>query len=107
MNAIKKYEKLTMIIIKDWDPIFTTLSTAELAEKLTKSEFILIWDELISKYLIQRARPYKPDSIDQYILSQPKEIQEKIKIRKQQMYDRTWAVWESVEQVQKWVKENT
>ena len=96
-----------MVMIKDWDPIFTTLTTEELAARLQKSDFVLIGDELLNKFTILRARPYKPDDMEQFVLSQPKDIQEKIKMRKQQMYDRTWAVWETVEQVQKRVNENT
>jgi hypothetical protein len=41
--------------------------------------------------------------MENFILSQPKELQQKIKDREKQMYDRVGKRFESIEQIQKFL----
>lgn len=71
-NSIKQYEQLTMIYLKDWDALRTTLSLDEIAKKLNQSEFLVIDWVGFSRYEVKTFKVYKPDDIEQYCLSQEK-----------------------------------
>lgn len=100
MNEIKKYEKLTMIILKDWETILAPISIDAMEEILAKKEFIRIGDDIFHKYDVKRVKPYIVDDIDNFILSQSKQVQEAIKARMAQMMERTGRKRTTVEEIQ-------
>jgi fumarylacetoacetate (FAA) hydrolase family protein len=89
MGEIKKYEKLTMIILKDGETILTPMTVDEMEAIIAKREFIRVGDDIFHKYDIKRVKPYIVDGIDNFILSQDKDMQEKIRSRMAQMFERT------------------
>lgn len=89
MGEIKKYEKLTMIILKDGETILTPMTVDEMEAIIAKREFIRVGDDIFHKYDIKRVKPYIVDDIDNFILSQSKDMQEEIRSRMAQMFERT------------------
>jgi hypothetical protein len=66
-------------------------------------DFIQIDGVIFNKYELKKAYERKADSIEQFILSQPKELQQKIRDRAKQMYDRVGRRFETIEQVQSFI----
>jgi len=58
MGEIKKYEKLTMIILKDGETILTPMTVDEMEAIIAKREFIRVGDDIFHKYDIKRVKPY-------------------------------------------------
>lgn len=103
MNAIKKYEKLSVILLKDWDSLFTTMSVWEIAERLNKVDFLVVDWVGFGKYEVKKFFEYNPSEIDCYILSFDKKTQEIIRTREKEKFEKTWKKLESIEEVKNYL----
>lgn len=84
MDEIKEYKQLTTIQLFEWE-INTNLSMIEMMKILEDdTKFICIWNEIIAKNQIKRCFIRKIDTIENYILSQPKDVQEYLKAKKKE-----------------------
>ena len=87
-TQIKEYKELTIVQTFD-DNLFTPLSLEDLQRLLTDdSKFIRIGNELINKNQIKRIYVSQIDSIENFILSQTKDIQDKLRAREKQKQQR-------------------
>lgn len=77
-TAIKKYEKLTMIYLKDGDALRTTLSPEQVSQELNSKEFLVIDGVGFNRYEVKTFREYEPSDIEQYILSQDKLVRDRM-----------------------------
>ena len=103
-TEIKEYKQLLTIELKDWTILNTDKTLDELDKFLQQSkDFIQIDWVIFNKYELKKAYERKADSVEQFILSQPKDIQQKIRDRAKQMYDRVWKRFETIEQVQTFI----
>lgn len=103
MNEIKKYEKLTVILLKDWDSLFTTMGVNEISERLNKSDFLVVDWVGFGKYEVKKFFEYNPSEIDCYILSFDKKTQEIIRTREKEKFEKTWKKLESIEEVKNYL----
>lgn len=102
-TQLKVYSELTTIQLFDWE-ILTEASIDQLDSMLNNTkQFIRVGNEIVNKNQIKKIFVRKIDSIENFILSQPKEIQQKIKDREKQMYERVGKRFESIEQIQKFL----
>lgn len=106
MNDIKEYKELTTISTFDWDIL--TEASIDVLDKMLNAEwnFIRIWDEIIAKNQIKKICKKKVDTIENFILQFPKEIQQKLRERDNQKYERIWKHFESIEEIQNYIKNN-
>lgn len=104
MNEIKIYTELTTITTFDWE--IQTEASIDILDKLLKAEwnFIRIWDEIINKNQIKKIGKKKIDSIENYILQFPKDIQQKLRERDQEKFNRIWKHFESIQEIQNYIQ---
>ncbi len=105
-TAIKEYKELTVISTFDWD-ILTEASIDIMEQALnTQWNFIRIWDEVIAKNQIKKIWKRKVDSIENFILQFSREIQQKLKERDRQKFERVWKHFESIQEIQNYITSN-
>lgn len=103
-TEIKEYKQLLTIELKDGTILNTEKTLQQLQDYMSKwSDFITIDGVMFNKYEFKKAYERKVDSVEWYILSQPKEVQQKIRDREKQMYERVGKRFESVEQINKFI----
>lgn len=78
-TAIKKYESLTMIYLKDGSTLRTTLSVEQLGNELNSKEFLVIDWQGFNRYEVKNWKAYSPDDMEQFVLSQWKDVREKMR----------------------------
>lgn len=101
---MKEYKQLLTIELKDWTILNTDKTLDELDKFLQQSkDFIQIDWVIFNKYEFKKAYERKVDWVENFILSQSKEMQQKIRDRSKQMYDRVGKRFESIEQVQTFI----
>lgn len=83
MNDLKERKQLSHVILQDWRTLVSESSVSEIYNHLQDNQFIMICGEAHSKYAIKSVIPAKLDDLEWYILSQPKEIQEKLRVKQQ------------------------
>jgi len=66
-------------------------------------KFIRIWNDIIAKNQIKKICVRSIDTLENFILSQPKDIQDKIKIRNKQKYINVGKNFENIEQIQHYI----
>lgn len=103
-TQIKEYKQLLTVELKDW----TLLNTEKTLEQLQKyfataPDFVTIDWVMFNKYEFKKAYERKVDSVEQFILSQPKEVQDSIRDRAKQMRERVGKRFETIEQVQNFI----
>ncbi len=101
---IKEYKQLLTIELKDGTMLNTDKTLQQLQDYMSKwSDFITIDGVMFNKYEFKKAYERKIDGIEEFILSQPKDIQQKIRDRAKQMYDRVGKRFETIDQVQTFI----
>lgn len=104
MGNIKEYKQLLTVELKDGTILNTEKTKEEFAKFLTNApDFIDMDWILFNKYQINKAYERKADTVERFILSQPKHMQQKIRDRQKQMYDRVGRRFETIEQVQTFI----
>lgn len=78
MNELKIYKQLTMIKLKDWSVLQTEMSAQDLAVLFNQKEFIVIDWVWFNRYEVKTFEEYKPNDVDCFILSQPKDKRERL-----------------------------
>ena len=102
-TEIKVYKKLTTIQLFDWE-VLTEATVDQLDEMLNNTkQFIRIWDEIVNKNQIKKIYVRSVDTLENFILSQPKDIQQKIRKRDKEKYERVAKNFESIEQIQNYI----
>lgn len=105
-TELKVYKELTTIQLFEWE-VLTTLGIDELDRLLnSESKFLRIGDEIIAKNQIKKVFVRKIESIENFILSQPKDIQERIKARERQKKARIGKGFETIQEVQNFITNN-
>lgn len=99
MNEIKKYEKLTVILLKDWETLFTSMNVNEIAERLNKVDFLVIDWVGFGKYEVRKFFEHNPSDIECFILSLSKKEQEIVKKREKEKKEKTWKLFETVQEI--------
>lgn len=104
-NEIKEYKELTVISTFDWDILVE--ADIETMERAVNSQwnFIRIWDEIIAKNQIKKIWKRTVDTIENFILQFPREIQQKLRERDKEKYDRVWKHFESIQEIQNYMKD--
>jgi len=102
-TEIKAYKKLTTIQLFDWE-VLTEATVDQLDEMLNNTkQFIRIWDEIVNKNQIKKIYVRSVDTLENFILSQPKDIQDKIRLRNKQKYEKVGKNFENIEQIQHYI----
>lgn len=106
MNEIKEYKQLTTISTFDWDIL--TEASIDVLDKMLNADwnFIRIWDEIIAKNQIKKIWIKKVDTIENFILQFPREIQQKLRERDKQKFERIWKHFESIQEIQNYITNN-
>lgn len=100
---IKVYSELTTIQLFDWE-IMTEATIDQLDQMLNNAkQFIRVWNEIVNKNQIKKIYVKKIDSLENFILAQPKDIQQKIKDRDAERYSRVGKRFETIEEVQRFI----
>lgn len=106
MNELKEYKKLTTIQLFEWE-ILTETSIEDLELMINSAkQFIRFGDEIINKNQIKKIFIRKIDWMENFILSQTKEIQRQIKIREAIKKARIWKWFESIEEIQNFINKH-
>lgn len=90
MNEIKQWKQLTYVNLKDWRVLISERSPKDIAIEIANNTHIMIEWELHSKFDIINAIPVAIDDVEWYILSQPKDIQIKIREKKMRLKKEQW-----------------
>ena len=106
MNAITEYKEKTYITLKDGRVLTTDKSPKEVYERINANSHIFIDGEMHSKYSIVSAAAVTMDDIESLILSQPKEIQDKIRAKIKRRKEQMWE-WTSIEYVRNYLSKLT
>lgn len=107
-TEIKEYKQLLTVELKDWTTLNTDKTLKQLQDYMSKwSDFITIDGVMFNKYEFKKAYERKIDWVEEFILSQPKELQQKIRDRAKQMWDRVGRRFETIEQVQIFIDNNS
>lgn len=59
--------------------------------------------KIINTNDIRIAEPYIVNDKESFILSQPKDIQEKLRIREKEKYSKIWKNFESIQEIQNYI----
>lgn len=103
-TEIKEYKQLLTVELKDGTILNTDKTLDELDKFLQVSkDFIQIDGVIFNKYEFKKAYERKINGVEEFILSQPKDIQQKIKDRSKQMYERVGKRFETIEEVQRFI----
>lgn len=102
MTDIKLYKEL-IAIETFWWVLYTPAKIEDLDAMVETKKFITVWDQRIAVHQIKNYYLKKLDTVESFILSQPKDIQKKIQARSEQMYERVGRKFENIEQVQKYI----
>lgn len=107
MDFMKPYKQILVIELKDWTTLNSNKTIDELQKYLEGCKDICLIDwVLFNKYEFKKAYEQKIDWIQSYILSFPKEIQEKLKQREKEKQTRVWRWFDSIQEINNRLKEN-
>lgn len=80
MNELKVYEKLTVVKLKDWTQITTTIDLENLYKALSSwITFVKLWWMIVNTSTIVSAEERKWSWIDDFVLSFDREIQQRLR----------------------------
>lgn len=103
MADLKVYKQLTTIQLFEWE-LLTEASVSELDAMLNNTkQFIRVGDEIVNKNQIKKIFVRNIDSIENFILSQPKDIQDKLRERQKQKKDRVGRWFDNIEEIQNFI----
>jgi len=87
MEDIKPRKQLTHVLLKDGRTLVTQATPKEIDEYLSNHSHIMIEGEWHSKYDIVNYIPVNMDDLEWYIISQTKEIQDKLRSKKRRLWE--------------------
>lgn len=90
MWEIKQRKQLTHVLLKDGRTLVSEATPKEIGEYLDNHSHIIIEWEWHSKYDIVNFVPAKIDDLESFILSQDKEIQNKIRDKRVRLRKEMW-----------------
>lgn len=90
MKDIKIYKQLTHVKLKDWRILTTEKSPKQIYDWLKDNAFIFIEWEMHSRYSIESAKAVDIDELEGFIWSQSKEVQEKLREKKDWLKREMW-----------------
>ena len=103
-KELKEYKQLLTVELKDGTILNTDKTLQQLQDYLSKwSDFITIDGVMFNKYEFKKAYERKIDGVEWFILSQPKDIQKKIRKRDQEKRERVGKRFETIEEVQNYI----
>lgn len=109
MNAIKKYEQLTVIHTYDDKRYYSTAPVDEFM-KLTNSKetkFIKIWDVALAVWDIRRFEIWNPSDMESFLFSLPREVKQRVDAREDELKKTIGKWWSSIEHINnRLIKEN-
>jgi len=90
MNDLKVYKQHTLVTLNDWRVLITDKSPLEIFNRLKDNSVIYIEWEMHSRYSIASAKQEKVDELESLICSQSKEIQSKLREKKNRLRKELW-----------------
>lgn len=106
---IKEYKRILIIELKDWTKLRSEKTKEELAkylEYVKNHSWICDIDwTLFDRYEFKKAYEETLDSIEGYITSFTKDIEEKLRQRQKEKKSRLWKGFESINEIDNWLKE--
>lgn len=90
MWEIKQRKQLTHVLLKDGRTLISEATPKEIGEYLDSHSHIIIEWEWHSKYDIVSFVPAKIDDLENFIVNQPKDIQEKLRAKKVWLKSEMW-----------------
>ena len=90
MKDIKIYQQHTLVTLNDWRVLITEKSPLEIFNRLKDNSVIYIEWEMHSRYSIASAREQNIDELESLICSQSKEIQSKLREKKNRLRKELW-----------------
>jgi len=103
MWNIKTYEQITVIVNFNWETLKTKASVEELNKQFNQNKFVMINGETWNTASIKKAKTMQVDELESFILSQPEEIQKKIREKKKRLKNTMWKEM-TLEYAQNFVK---
>ena len=104
---LQVYTEQTAVKLFDWTIIITTASIDKLMDACNSwQKFIKLWWQMVNVNQIASADTKKIWEVESYILQQPRDIQQKIRERDKQMYERVWRHFESIQEIENYLKKN-
>lgn len=104
---LKVYTEQTIIKLFDWTTIITTVELDKLLEVCNWwPKFIKVWWKVVNTSSISYVDTQKIWEIESYILQLPKDLQQKIRERDKQKYERVWKHFESIQEIQNYIQNN-
>lgn len=85
MNEIRNYQQKTYVTLEDWRILTTDRSPEEIYSRLDEHSHIMIDWELLGKFFVKNARIVSMDDIENLILAQPKDIQNKVRQKRKRL----------------------
>lgn len=101
MQTIKPYQQLLTVELKDGTILNTDKKLDDLHKFLADAgDFIKMDWVIFGRYEFKKAYERKVDTLESFILSQPKDIRDKINARNKQKYERIGRKFETIEEIQ-------
>jgi hypothetical protein len=82
MNEIKEFQKMLVVELTDWTILRSEKSMEEFKDYLSENEFLHVDWILFGRYQLKKAYEENLDELEQYIISQSKEIQDKLRTKR-------------------------
>ena len=101
MTQIKEYKQLTKIILREWDPIITSIPIETILAGINESKFVKINWCIENSTNFLRILPFKADSVESYITGLDHDTQTKVRLREKQKIDRLGKWFDSIQEVEK------
>ena len=104
---LQVYTEQTAVKLFDGTVIITTASIDKLMEACNSwQKFIKLWWQMVNVANIASADSQKIWEIESFILQQPKDIQQRLRERDKQKFERVWKHFETVEEIQNYMQNN-
>lgn len=85
MGEIKERKQLTYVNLRDWRILVTERPAKEICDWLLNNQHIMLEWEMHSRYDVLNAIPVNVDDLESFILTQTKEIQAKLRLKKNRL----------------------
>lgn len=107
MDFMKPYKQILVIELKDWTILNSEKTKEELKQYLDSCQTFADIDwVLFNKFEFKKAYEQKVEWPYAYVLTFTKDIQEKLKKREKEKKDKVGRGWDSIEEIENWLKEN-
>jgi hypothetical protein len=104
MTTIKEYKPFYVVYLKDWTTVeITEQKKNDLQEAMLKGyDFLPLGKDIYNKFQILCVKEKIPNDIDQFILSQPKSIRDKVNAYATENN----IIWNSIDHVTNFITNN-